>query len=146
MINWEKDNDEHEEECVRTVSSVEDIASAKEEVKNHVDEMNQSLENSLVGAFKKMLGQIQEENFQKVEDGKLLKAYLKLDSYNKKLALIQEYQLIYYSTAQQFEHLNKHEEALQNLLHFIFKIMILETNHLARATKHTEEYDAISNL
>ena len=56
MINWEKDNDEHEEECVRTVSSVEDIASAKEEVKNHVDEMNQSLENNLVGAFKKMLG------------------------------------------------------------------------------------------
>ena len=81
-----------------------------------------------------------------MEDGKLLKAYLKLDSYNKKLALIQEYQLIYYSTAQQFEQLNKHEEALQNLLHFIFKIMILETNHLARATKHTEEYDSISNL
>lgn len=60
-------------------------------------------------------------------DGKLLKAYTKLDSYDKKLALVQEYQHQYFSTANHYEALNNHEEATQGLFYFVFKIMCIES-------------------
>jgi hypothetical protein len=86
MINWVQPIEEHEEEV--QVATEEDRTAAKDEVKNHVHIMEHKVKDCLLSAFKSQLNEIQEENFEKMADGKLIKAYSKLDSYNKKLALI----------------------------------------------------------
>jgi hypothetical protein len=79
-------------------------------------------------------------------DGKLLKCYMKIESYNKRLALVQEYQHQYFSTTEQYVDLNRHQDAAQGLLYFIFKTMCLESQHLNYTQKHTKEHTQIENL
>jgi len=51
--------------------------------------MNDAIKDSLLAKIQEMTCEIKEENFGKMADGKLLKVYMKLNSHNKKLALIQ---------------------------------------------------------
>jgi len=94
MINWDHDNDEHHETVIPACE--EDKAEMTNEVKEHVEEYKNSVNNCLLEKFSKLSHEIKEENFDKMADGKLLKCYMKLNSYKKKLALVQEYQNQYF--------------------------------------------------
>jgi hypothetical protein len=90
MIDFALDNDEHGDSINPACAEERDMA--KEVVHNHINKVEEKLKESFLASIEKAVHVIEEENFDKMADGKLLKAYTKLDSYEKKLALIQEYQ------------------------------------------------------
>ena len=144
LIDWEQDHEEHEESILHALPAEKEHQSS--EVASHVQEYHNALKQMFLSKIEVIVHDIKEENFDKMANGKLLKKYLSLESYNQRLALVQEYHRQYFSTAVQYQDLNNHQEAHQGLLYFIFKIMVIESQHLSYATKHTNAHLLLGNL